>query len=217
MQCILDSQEAGCWTFKRLPPASSCTKGAMPSIAYVTLNNWKPGVNGPQLSEGQHEEITLHISLTNDEFAGNMHADGLERILKTKIHPAFIARTSPCMCIVCQSRPSTRMVNTISWHKDAPDGPTVVDHTPFPICDSADCNSNATRIAHEYRHMAASEAPSMAEAECEMCENCKVMKYVSESGRMKRCARCKVKLYCSKQCQKEHWKNGHKLHCKSVD
>eukprot|EP00956_Cyclotella_meneghiniana_P031580 scaffold83296_cov58-Cyclotella_meneghiniana.AAC.2 len=190
----------------------------MPNITYVTLNNWVSGLNGPQLSEGEHEEIALHIPLTNIEFAENIHAvAGLDRIMKTKIHPAFIARTSPCMCIVCQRRPSTRMINTITLHNDAPGGPTIVDHTPFPICESADCNSNASRVAHEYRRMAASEVPSMAQAECEKCENCKIIKYVSESGRMKRCARCKARLYCSKQCQKEDWKNGHKLHCKSVD
>ncbi|CAL8471221.1 g10763 [Coccomyxa elongata] len=28
-----------------------------------------------------------------------------------------------------------------------------------------------------------------------------------------KCAGCEMKWYCSKKCQKEHWKLGHKLYC----
>jgi hypothetical protein len=48
-----------------------------------------------------------------------------------------------------------------------------MDHTPFPICESADCNFNATRHAHEYRRECSEQNPSAAQAEFEMCNNCK--------------------------------------------
>jgi len=32
----------------------------------------------------------------------------------------------------------------------------------------------------------------------------------------KRCSRCKVALYCSADCQRNHWKDGHKEDCKSL-
>ena len=44
------------------------------------------------------------------------------------------------------------------------------------------------------------------------CANCK---HVSEKNdQFKSCARCKAFHYCSKKCQVEHWKAGHKVDCK---
>ena len=31
-----------------------------------------------------------------------------------------------------------------------------------------------------------------------------------------RCGRCKSVFYCSKVCQKQHWKKGHKERCKAM-
>ena len=33
---------------------------------------------------------------------------------------------------------------------------------------------------------------------------------------LKRCSKCKLATYCSEQCQKEHWHNTHKNHCKYI-
>ena len=32
----------------------------------------------------------------------------------------------------------------------------------------------------------------------------------------KRCKQCQITQYCSKACQKAHWKGGHRIHCKSL-
>jgi hypothetical protein len=42
------------------------------------------------------------------------------------------------------------------------------------------------------------------------CANCGSRK----KGELKACARCKAFQYCSKKCQVEHWKDGHKVDCK---
>ena len=34
-----------------------------------------------------------------------------------------------------------------------------------------------------------------------------------ENQKLKRCSRCHIALYCSRECQKAHWKLGHKTHC----
>lgn len=189
----------------------------MPSIDYVAVI-WA-SLHQPNIVEGKLETRTYQIPLSNDEhrevLACNMAV--LDRIMKEKIQPIYMMSASPMWtCIACQRRPATRMINTISLHRDAPGGPTAMDHTPFPICESADCNFNATRHAHEYRRECSEQNPSAAQAELEMCDNCKTKQRVSDAGRMKRCSRCKARLYCSKKCQIEDWKK-HKLHCKSFE
>jgi hypothetical protein len=44
------------------------------------------------------------------------------------------------------------------------------------------------------------------------CANCNIMS--EEKEEFKVCARCKAFHYCSKKCQVEHWKAGHKVDCK---
>jgi hypothetical protein len=43
------------------------------------------------------------------------------------------------------------------------------------------------------------------------CFNCGKRK--EDGERLKTCARCKSSLYCSRECQVGHWKNGHKKLC----
>lgn len=46
---------------------------------------------------------------------------------------------------------------------------------------------------------------------CRSCASCGVNE---EDARLMKCAGCEMKWYCSKKCQKEHWKLGHKIYCK---
>ena len=48
------------------------------------------------------------------------------------------------------------------------------------------------------------------------CRNCNIFgwKQPDDRSSLQRCTRCKLVWYCSKQCQKEHWYNAHKHHCK---
>lgn len=43
------------------------------------------------------------------------------------------------------------------------------------------------------------------------CANCKEME--NALLRFKRCGQCKRRKYCSRQCQKEHWRSHHKTEC----
>ena len=112
------------------------------------------------------------------------------------------------------------MINTVAFHPDpqAPVGPTMVDSTPFAVCDSTFCIHHATRTAHSHRNKLSAADPSFAGVEFEVCDNYNVVQNVNVSihGRLKRCAQCKVKMYCSKKCQREHWRKTHKYFCESV-
>jgi len=46
------------------------------------------------------------------------------------------------------------------------------------------------------------------------CDNCS--KTLKELGmdHLECCSRCKIMSYCTKKCQKEAWRNGHKEHCR---
>jgi hypothetical protein len=33
---------------------------------------------------------------------------------------------------------------------------------------------------------------------------------------LRKCAQCLGVLYCSRECQVKHWKDGHKQHCKEI-
>eukprot|EP01083_Nonionella_stella_P173233 597016_1 len=43
------------------------------------------------------------------------------------------------------------------------------------------------------------------------CVKCKVRK--SEENQLKKCSRCREPLYCSRKCQKIHWKKTYRNHC----
>jgi hypothetical protein len=47
-----------------------------------------------------------------------------------------------------------------------------------------------------------------------VCASCGNEANSQDNGKFKACARCKGFCYCSKKCQVEHWKAGHKVDCK---
>ena len=54
------------------------------------------------------------------------------------------------------------------------------------------------------------------ESEIKKCGNCTYYGWNQPEDRttIKQCAKCKKFRYCSPRCQKEHWYNVHKHHCK---
>ena len=185
----------------------------MPNINYEALC-WK-SLDGTQAD--QSLVISYEIPVTRAELRSILDtniatsSEGLSGLLKQKIHSAFLGTGRPC--ISCNGH-ATGMVNTISLHQEAPGGPTLVDHTPFPVCHSPGCIQRASRVAHEYRRYVSENNSMAAQCEVEVCDNCQVVRNVVENGRMKRCGRCKGKIYCSKQCQIEAWKAGQRLQCR---
>jgi hypothetical protein len=49
--------------------------------------------------------------------------------------------------------------------------------------------------------------------EGEMCANCYVLEKTLDEKLLK-CGQCRVIKYCSRECQREHWKKAHKKQCK---
>jgi TPR repeat protein len=59
------------------------------------------------------------------------------------------------------------------------------------------------------------ESPEWFDWVLSSCACCR--KQASDDVVLKRCSGCKAVGYCSKSCQSEHWKLGHKIDCKNVD
>jgi len=50
--------------------------------------------------------------------------------------------------------------------------------------------------------------------QCTFCGH--ILVSTGHNGKMKSCVTCKSTYYCSRACQKQHWKNGHKSVCRPV-
>eukprot|EP00984_Skeletonema_dohrnii_P003952 scaffold1354_cov152-Skeletonema_dohrnii-CCMP3373.AAC.6 len=159
---------------------------------------------------------TLDIPLSRAEMEGMKDGPTIAKVMTEKIEPTifdYMART-PHTCAICKSNRAIRMTCNLAPNTTSPEGPVVYAFNAYPICLSSLCNAESTRRAHEDRREMSSLAPDqLGVAESEMCDYCKKVQNVNESGRLKRCSRCKAKLYCSRECQTAHWRAGHKLHC----
>jgi hypothetical protein len=195
-------------------PTSTMHQSETPNVDlnYVPLL-WK------SLDDDRVSEVPtpIIVSVTNEELKAlrAVNHGVLDDILTNKIRPAFLQQQQ-CICIACQTQQASSMINTIAFYPQAPEGPTIVDSTPFAVCDSTTCIHRATRRAHSHRSEISSAGPGFADVESEVCDNCNGIQKVSIHGRLKQCAQCKAKLYCSKKCQTEHWYKTHKYFCKSV-
>ena len=82
-------------------------------------------------------------------------------------------------------------------------------HSPIPtilFCARKAQESELLPIKGE-----ATELISMIETkEKSHCANCRKE---AEGSSFKRCVRCLGAWYCGKECQVQHWKNGHKIDC----
>ena len=50
----------------------------------------------------------------------------------------------------------------------------------------------------------------------EMCANCYILETSLDNSKLLKCSQCRQIKYCSRECQREHWKKAHKEHCKKV-
>jgi len=60
---------------------------------------------------------------------------------------------------------------------------------------------------------AAAAAQAVEPVAEQRCWHCKKSAHEAELGRLLKCGRCRVAMYCSKKCQKDDWKTGHKKKC----
>jgi hypothetical protein len=81
---------------------------------------------------------------------------------------------------------------------------------------SRSVNDDDEKVARDNRRRIKKEMKSRLETECgtdELCSNCFVLENNTPDGKLFRCGWCRQVNYCSRECQKEHWKKTHKKQC----
>ena len=191
----------------------------MPIVTYIASNLF--GTLGGPTHDKHGEPIlrALDFSLSESEMMSlhsDKHAASLCQIMEKKIVPKLLSSTQ-MKCNSCHEHSATRMVSTVTFHPNAPEGKVILDNLPIPICMSSRCNVDAQKAAHHFRIKMTRFDSHLKDNEMEQCSNCGCMRRVQKEkeGRIKIC-RCKAALYCSRSCQKKYWKGGHKLVCKGL-
>lgn len=165
-------------------------------------------------------DVTLDIPLSRAELTGLSDGPTVAQVMTEKIQPKifdYFART-PHTCVICQNNRAIRINCNVAPYTNTTEGPVMYAFSPYPICASNSCNAESSRRAHEDRRELSRLTPEgFGAAESEMCDYCKNTQNVNEKGRLKRCSRCKAKLYCSRECQTADWKDGHKFHCQKAE
>jgi hypothetical protein len=122
----------------------------------------------------------------------------------TREHHAELVEAYPWRCVECDL-PATTLVHQPHSYVHLKEDPFIVDFAA-PVCFES---SRCIHIIHEEKHHLATEVMKM-NIDKNSCGHCNKM---PKDKLFKRCSRCKVISYCSRECQVAAW-SDHKIWCK---
>eukprot|EP01083_Nonionella_stella_P037442 102067_1 len=138
------------------------------------------------------DDIVLRATTSTDiyEYGDNDRADGGNRVSKNQYNKNKKHKKM-------KDKYEMKMSGTKSNYKETTTG--IYDSSYTGDNDGGDNGKRVAKIKRKKRK------------NTKECVKCKVRK--SEETQLKKCSRCRQPLYCSRKCQKIHWKKKHRYNC----
>lgn len=195
-------------SLKKLPTVHSHYQ-TMPAVKYRSR---------VQDRTGRCREIELSVMLSADEYeALSFQESDSHSIAMDKVRgqgKQAILSAGPWLCVECCRRPAVdvHQLSMIGFFQDGSKG--IKDFT-MPHCGSTSCveaivpsmQASLVQKARRQEGIFKNATSFNVTGDCEFCK-----KYSTD---LSTCSRCKAVFYCSRACQKTHWKTGgHKQECR---
>ena len=128
-------------------------------------------------------------------------------------HNEFMAETGPWKCQgLCGGEIAKFLVSRPHFKIDE-SPPLLIDPICIPVCGLPECSLRAKQMEEGiFNHtMKMLNIRHDMVVECAQCEK---KGHDTGPNKLLRCGQCLVTHYCSKNCQKKHWKAEHKVVCR---
>ena len=114
-----------------------------------------------------------------------------------------------------------RSLTQIFWERDVGNGVTAVNRGWKIFADGTMIDHHGRKVETEGQLKTTSEPPDtiakaseVIESREKTVERCHECGKVGKDGdKLKKCAGCKIAMYCDARCQRKHWRGGHKTAC----
>ena len=101
-------------------------------------------------------------------------------------------------------------VSTPSFYAAQGESPSrIMDVLCAPICGKPACEAEANRQTEMLIKSTSKMFPGFRDGQRRLCGNCKKMSM--QKNEFKKCSKCMITFYCTKDCQRAHWQEHKKI------
>jgi len=187
-------------------------------LSNITMGELEPLVCSFKIRdklENRHEE-TVQLAIRKNMLLTD---ELMNKVFSTVAHMEFaVIAKGRFTCTPFENCNETAVlcVSTPGFCRATNDRPaTVTDWLCMPICTRKECDNEAKRQTEKIIRFVSKEqrkagCPGFRDGQRRYCANCKSVS--TRKDEYKKCSRCLVTFYCSKDCQVSHWR-VHKETC----
>jgi hypothetical protein len=159
------------------------------------------------------QEYILKFSTQNDNgtfviagilFLQKQYDQALERI---KQHQNHVSKIFGRDCGIMRTVFKWKLKCYIKLQKKTNADACLKQFKKYCVLDSSEYQ-NLKRSVEKLKGKVVKKVKVKSEQKCAVCDEIE-----SYCGEFKTCSACRIPVYCSKKCQRQHWKNGHRKQC----